>query len=90
MVIVPTNVPALAFAGILIITEVNPSEHPRIRHIINDFAEVFILDDNAWCIGMRYRNRMTPAVRSLENLDRSASSGPMPDNLGNRRLGCTG
>jgi hypothetical protein len=39
LIIVPTNVPALPLAGILIITEVNSSEHPRIGDIIEDVPE---------------------------------------------------
>ncbi|MFN2513500.1 MAG: hypothetical protein ABR568_19030 [Pyrinomonadaceae bacterium] len=78
MVIVPTNVSALALAGILIIAEVNPAKHARVGDIVDDGPEIGVLDDDARRIGMRHGDRMTAAaVGSLENLASRTASRPM-------------
>ena len=73
-VIIPTNVPAHSFAGILIIAKVNPAKYASVGDIVDDVSEIVVLDHDPWRTGMRHVDRLMPAVGSPQNLEGRAGS----------------
>ena len=53
---VPTNIPALPFSGILIVTEVNATKHAGVGDIVDDVPQIGVRDNYSRRIGMRLRH----------------------------------